>query len=212
MNTPIVIAVTGGPCAGKTTVMEVAKRDLEAEGWTVCVVPEAATILFSQGFTHRGKDFWDCCKRQSCLLRLQIVLEYSMMIHLWGNEKSIILCDRGVFDNKAYMTGEMWQEVVMSCFPNDVVFDGILARYSGVLHLVSAAVGAPEHYKNNEVRKETVQEAHDLDLLTRAAWVGHPNRIIIHNENDGFEGKVSRAIFAIRSLVEETMKRRDEIG
>ena len=41
--------VTGGPCAGKTTCLSRMSQFLRARGFSVYSVPEAATLLFSNG-------------------------------------------------------------------------------------------------------------------------------------------------------------------
>lgn len=50
-------------------------------------------------------------------------------------------------------------------------------RYDAVIHMVTAADGAPQHYtlENNPARYETASIALDLDQKIRSAWVGHPS-------------------------------------
>ena len=43
------VVVTGGPSAGKSTVLGLAEKTLAAKGWTVFRVPEAASLLHSMG-------------------------------------------------------------------------------------------------------------------------------------------------------------------
>ena len=43
------ILITGGPCAGKTTVMAAISQDLTQLGYKVLVVPEAATLIMKGG-------------------------------------------------------------------------------------------------------------------------------------------------------------------
>jgi DNA replication protein DnaC len=43
------ICLTGGPCAGKTTIMASISQDLSQLGYRVLIVPEAATILMKGG-------------------------------------------------------------------------------------------------------------------------------------------------------------------
>lgn len=47
---PIKIALTGGPCAGKTTILKRLNQDL---GQQILTVPETASILLMGGFPHR---------------------------------------------------------------------------------------------------------------------------------------------------------------
>ncbi len=43
------IVVTGGPCAGKTTVLSRIPEKLRDWGWRIFVVPEAATMIINGG-------------------------------------------------------------------------------------------------------------------------------------------------------------------
>ena len=43
------ILLTGGPCAGKTTIMASISQDLQQLGYKVLIVPEAATIIMKGG-------------------------------------------------------------------------------------------------------------------------------------------------------------------
>eukprot|EP00475_Leptophrys_vorax_P013190 TRINITY_DN19549_c0_g1_i1.p1 TRINITY_DN19549_c0_g1~~TRINITY_DN19549_c0_g1_i1.p1 ORF type:complete len:297 (+),score=86.52 TRINITY_DN19549_c0_g1_i1:32-892(+) len=65
-------------------------------------------------------------------------------------------------------------------------------RYDAVCHLVTAAYGAEEFYTkaNNQARRETVEEARQLDIITREAWNGHPAFKIVGNESD-FKTKIT---------------------
>ena len=43
------ICITGGPCAGKTTVMAELSQKLTSRGFDVFIVAEAATMMFKGG-------------------------------------------------------------------------------------------------------------------------------------------------------------------
>ena len=106
------ICLTGGPCAGKTTVIAELKQTLTQLGMNVFVVPEAATILRTGGAfivsgsfsKEQGLEF------QKCLIRLQIALEETfidiakLQATLSKGKESVILIDRGVLDGKAYVS------------------------------------------------------------------------------------------------------------
>lgn len=57
-----------------------------------------------------------------------------------------------------------------------------------MVHLVTAADGAPEFYTttNNEARYEGIEDAKELDKKLINAWVGHPHFSIIDNREQGF--------------------------
>ncbi len=78
-------------------------------------------------------------------------------------QKSVILCDRGVLDGKAYVKDKTWAELVARTgqSPSQLRDE----RYDGVVHLVTAAIGAENFYtlENNAARTETPEQAAELD-------------------------------------------------
>jgi len=71
------ICFTGGPCAGKTTAIASVSEKLREIGFTVFVVPEAATLIFSGGgdLDLTNYDEYSALKFQYFLLQLQKCLE-----------------------------------------------------------------------------------------------------------------------------------------
>lgn len=82
----------------------------------------------------------------------------------------------------------------------------LASRYSMVLHLVTAADGAPVYYSNanNAARTESAEEAIALDHRIQAAWGQHPcvTRVVVDNSTD-FAGKITRSVDAVLACVEE---------
>ena len=64
-------------------------------------------------------------------------------------------------------------------------------NYDAVIHLVTAADGAPEAYKLEGVRNETPQEAIEQDRRLQMAYLGHGHHKIIDNSTD-FNTKLRR--------------------
>ena len=98
------VVLTGGPCGGKTTALSEIKARLEALGFLVLCIPEAATLLFSGGCPfpydeNSGFIF------QKNLLKLQMAIEeaFSELADASGR-KTMMLFDRGLMDGKAYMS------------------------------------------------------------------------------------------------------------
>ena len=75
-------------------------------------------------------------------------------------------------------------------------------RYDCIVHMVSTAIGAEEHYSldNNPTRYETLEEARTKDVKTLNAWIGHPHVKIIDNSTN-FEDKIKRVIKSISAVV-----------
>mmetsp|Transcript_254 Transcript_254/g.229 ORF Transcript_254/g.229 Transcript_254/m.229 type:complete len:121 (+) Transcript_254:471-833(+) len=90
------------------------------------------------------------------------------------NEKpTVILCDRGALDIKAYMEDTDWQ-ILMDEGDYNIV-DLRDRRYDGIIHMVTAADGAAEHYNlGNKARSEDLSKAIELDKKLQECWVDHP--------------------------------------
>ena len=182
------IVITGGPCGGKTTALSRIQRDLSHLGYTVLTVPETATALISGGVAP-----WTCATNveyQKCQMLLQMHKErvFEQAAATMGDDKIVIVCDRGELDNKAYMTDEEFGEVLGFLGKTEIE---LRDDYDAVFHLVTAAKGAEEFYtlENNGARYESVEEAAALDDKFIAAWTGHPHFRVIDNRSD-FEGKM----------------------
>lgn len=75
-----------------------------------------------------------------------------------SKKKSIILCDRGLMDGKAYVDTTSWNKVLEANSLNEVLMRD--DRYDLVIHLVTAADGATKYYNlANAARFETEVEA-----------------------------------------------------
>lgn len=98
-----------------------------------------------------------------------------------SDSPTIILCDRGVMDGSAYTDENVWQAILDETGWGTIHLRD--RRYEAVVHLVTAADGAPNFYQNanNQARYESVQEAIDLDKKLINAWVGHPQFSVIQN-------------------------------
>lgn len=111
------VVFSGGPCAGKTTAMAMLSDRLEAMGFRVLRVPEAATIMINSGVSFE-RDPNDSAQSQVSLMKIQMVLEDAMVNNAYNEAASagrpcVVIMDRGCLDGKAYCgSDEEWQEVV----------------------------------------------------------------------------------------------------
>lgn len=189
------IVLTGGPAAGKTTLISrIIKEFRQEDGWRVITIPETATELIS-GFGI--KPFGNCMS----MLRFQdfviadqihkekLALEAADTV---PEQNILVLYDRALLDDKAYISDEEFAETLYK-------FDGrteesVIAGYDAVLHLVTCAKGAEFAYNlGNEARTESIEYAREMDDRTLRAWSGHPKLKIIDNSIN-FEDKINRAI------------------
>ena len=195
------IVVTGGPSAGKSTAMSWIQEAFGKMGYRVLFIPETATELITGGVAP-----WTCgsnLEYQKCQLGLQIEKEkvFAQAAATMKDEKVLIVCDRGLLDNKAYMSEEEFAAALESVGGNPVrLRDG----YDAVFHLVTAAKGAEAFYttENNKARTESAEQAAALDDRLIAAWTGHPHLRVIDNSTD-FDGKMKRLIAEIAAFLGE---------
>jgi len=199
------IVLTGGPCAGKTTAMTYISNKLRERGINVLIVPEFATLIANGGgFINAHK------MKMSQLLKLQSIIMKGIMaledhfVELAENfgGRTVILCDRGVMDGKAYISPEGWQVLLDENGYNLVNLRD--KRYDAVIHLVTAADGAEEFYslENNVARYESTKElAIQTDRKIRDAWVGHPLLVIADNHQGSFDKKIMKVYETVLHVV-----------
>lgn len=195
------IVVTGGPCGGKSTAMSQIQDAFTQMGYTVLFIPETATELITGGVAP-----WTCGTNeeyQKCQMRLQLEKEkiFERAARTMSADKILIVCDRGILDNKAYMSDEEFLHAVEEIGSNEVE---LRDSYGAVFHLVTAAKGAREFYTtaNNTARTETPEEAAALDDKLISAWTGHPHFRVIENSSS-FEDKMKRLVAEIASFLGE---------
>ena len=193
--------MTGGPCAGKTTGLSWIQNAFQDRGYRVLFVAETATELISGGVAP-----WTCRSNtdfQKCQMLLQQDKEkaFEQAAGSMDAEKILIVCDRGLLDNKAYMTEEDFETVCSEIGANEIE---LRDNYDAVFHMVTAAIGAVEFYttENNKARTETPEQAAELDHKLIAAWTGHPHLRIVDNTSD-FDSKMRRLISEIASFLGE---------
>ncbi len=167
------LVITGGPSGGKTTLIEVLKKEF---GQKIKVAPEAATILYSGGFP-RLKNYSGFYHAQLAIFETQRQLE-SLLVENYS--EALIVCDRGSLDSMAYWpdTEEHFFKTIGSNREKE------LARYDWVLHLDTAKL--VDYDTTNPIRTESFQEALSLNEKIKSSWNGHPHRHIITAENDFF--------------------------
>lgn len=191
--------ITGGPCAGKTTGLSVLEQQLTQKGFKVIIVAETATELISSGISPTeisNRDF------QAIVLDRSLNKEETTRrIAKCMNKDVVILYDRGLLDNKAYMPYEIFVELLKERGLSETI---VRDQYDAVFHLVTAADGAEEYYtlENNAARSETPEQARKLDYLTRTAWVGHPHLRVIDNSTS-FKEKINKLLSEVLSAMGE---------
>lgn len=196
----VTVVLTGGPCAGKTSAMPAIVDRFLAFGWKVLVAPETCTLLTGCGvdrtdFTPDMGEAFQCA-----VMAAQIAVEDGLRrIADAMPGRHLILLDRGVMDGAAFLPAENWARVEADVGRRRTELRD--ARYDGVIHMVTAAIGAPRHYTlaNNPARIESPEEAAASDRRLLRVWTGHPHLRVIDNRGD-FADKIRRTVEAVCDL------------
>lgn len=178
------------------------REALLKDGLFTMTVPEAATLIFGNGFDPRGKMNDGGAFLQGQLIRLQIALEdqWKDLVSASGAEEGVLLCDRGTMDGPAWTTEAAWKRILLTHDWNE---RDLYGRYTGVIHLVTAAAGAEAFYgnANNPARNEDPVHARNIDIILQKAWSGHHNFRVVDNSYPSFDAKIEAAIDVARSMI-----------
>lgn len=183
------IVFTGGPCAGKTSIIELICRKYPQ---IFVPVPEAASILYGGGVPR--------LKQKDAIIHTQRAIYFlikeleDMYEKLYPNK--IQLCDRGTLDGIAY-----WPEDEKIDFLKSLNTDleKEFLRYDVLIHLRSPR--NPEIYKLSTTRNEDHKLAIEIDIKIEKAWEKHPKRYLLNDEED-FLDKVEKTIKIIENIIQ----------
>lgn len=188
------IVLTGGPCGGKSSALSLISQRLESMGLKVYLVPEAASILFTGGGRFEEWNTERCIAFEENKTRVQMALEDTFYnLAAISGKQSIIVCDRGTMDSKAYVDNTTWNKLLDKTGWTSV--DLREKRYDIVIHMSSTAIGAEQFYgrHTNDCRSESLEEARKVDRRILRAWTGHPRLFIVDNRTD-WAGKMERVL------------------
>ena len=191
------ICLTGGPCGGKTTALSKIEREFTDMGYKVFIINEIATRFINSGIKPFGEDSISMLDFEDILLKEQLTEEESFekAANLL-DKKCIILCDRGIFDIKSFLSKEEFDNLLNKYNLSKLK---LMDNYDLVIHLNTAAKGAEKFYtnENNKARSEGLKEAIIRDYKCEDAWSFHNNFKVIDNSTD-FERKVQRVVDTIK--------------
>ncbi len=195
------VALTGGPCAGKTTALAQIISQFSDLGFLVYALPETPTIFSNVSINFLTSDKQYFYNIEKAVLRYQLMME-DTFLELARNapQPVLIVSDRGTMDISAYMESTVWQALLDELGLSDIKLRD--ARYDAVIHMVSAAIGAEEFYtlENNTARTEGLDLARELDHRILKSWTGHPQLHIVENNVD-FDVKIKSVIQHLQRLV-----------
>lgn len=205
------VAITGGPCGGKSTFLKMAISLLQKHGFKVVVVSEVARELIASGLAP-----WDPKWKTSIAFQRQVFLGILAKEH-WllqgaqnmdlNGQPVVFLCDRGYPDGMAYSGEDLFTDMLGEW---DLTLTDVLDHYAGVIHMATAAHGAESFYITDDERKETPEEARQRDNLLRHAWLQHTHQMVVNNSGD-FPTKINRALEALRRILDMPIPQEIEV-
>lgn len=203
------VALTGGPCAGKSSSLAAFTRELTARGLDVYAVPEVPTIMLNAGFPYPGIAGGALLQAfENAIARTQVALENEVLALARARDAlercrpAVIFFDRGLLDLKAYCAPPVWDAVLAELGAAGEA--DVRARYDLAVHLQTSAIGAEPFYTtaNNAARTETLEEARELDARVCEAWKGHPRwRCVPNRAGARFDDKLAEATRHVLELV-----------
>lgn len=187
------IVLTGGPCAGKSSSLDLIQDYLVNKGYVVYTVQESATELINSGIKPFGNNKLDLLKFQEVILKYQLdkeqLIEY--VAKNYETDKDIVIIyDRSVIDNKAYIGQNAFDNLLSKYNLKELE---LLDKYDLVIHLETAAKRHAYTTENNKARSESELEAIELDTKTYDAWKLHKNLVRVKCY-EKFEDKQSRIL------------------
>lgn len=185
------IVITGGPGGGKTTALDLIRREFNGK---IATVPESATMIFSGGIERSTNEK---------VLKSQQIAIFNLQKHLEDIQREtypecVILCDRGTLDGLAYWPGtneDFFQKMSTS-------LEQEFARYDAVIFFETAAKSGESIRSNNPIRNESEATAITLDSKLQNIWSKHNNFYLVAS-SESFINKVMFGITAIKTIIEQ---------
>lgn len=201
------IALTGGPCAGKTTTISRIEEHLNDLGYHVITINECATEIIRNGIRPFGNNAVGVYEFENEILNLQLFKEkrFEDFIKYYPSDtKIVLLCDRGSVDVCAYLGKENYERMLKE---NNLKHEDLLNNYDLVIHMITVAANMENRYSNsnNKARFEDSEEAINVDNNIKIAWEKHNNLKIV-SVCESLEDKIKIAISHVDELLEEIDK------
>lgn len=183
------IALTGGPCAGKTTVLNELERIYSAKGYNVITVPESSRELLSEGVSRA-----DILEFETQVAKRQLENE-DKAEQLINSADTIMFYDRGLNDAFGYLNNADKEKLKQAL---DISPIEAWSRYNAVLFLETTALS--DNYKKDEFRTENSDDAVECHFRTLNEWIGHPHLRYIKAE-EKIADKLTNIIREVECIV-----------
>jgi hypothetical protein len=197
------VVITGGPCSGKSTALQLIKPRIEAAGFHCVYTMEGATRILDGcgGYdsTWAGKP--EHVAMQCTFLDAQIYEEDLMMrMAALRPGPTVMISDRGALDGIAFCSDEQWAAVLKH---GRTSVSALLQRYDLVVDMQTiAALGDGSGYEwgptcvSNKARFHNPAQAREAAAQITAAYATHPHYREVSASND-FEVKVDSLFHTI---------------
>jgi len=171
-----IIAITGGPCGGKTTLIDELCTDPFYKAGLI-PLPESVFYVLQTKTSPKEKLF------QKMMVEVQAAIENA--IDKSVEPGKIILCHRGTLDPLAYWLNNGWSANDFFSFTQSTLKEHFY-RYHAIIHLQTASVNALADYRlyPDAHRHENPKQAEQLDSLLTDTWAEHPNYFFIESNVD----------------------------
>ena len=160
------IVLTGGPCAGKTTLLRILTEHFAYEPHVYFTKEVARSLLAKSNY-----DLSIASERVR--FQTEVFVKQLLSEQIAISKYEVLVLDRGLLDGAAYWQGG--RAAFLAHFQLDL--SKVIARYGIVFHLESLALGT--HYEQDGIRSESKAEAMELENKTKEVWRGHPRRFIL---------------------------------
>lgn len=168
------VCFTGGPCSGKSSVMEILAKRFPGRFQTV---PEVATIVIKQlgAPPFPAARHFQNRRYNRAFVSTQKTFEDLALDRALEDGCEAMLMDRGTLDNAAYVAGGI-RGLEDACL---TTVKAERSRYDVVIYIEMPSREVYERCKdNNKTRYETYEQAQVTGKNTLACWEGHRNLIV----------------------------------
>ena len=181
-----VVALVGGPGAGKSSTLAVLKNTLTYGGYQVLTIPENATHFFqnSEGFQPSWLETPALVAFQRLLLQFQLDHENAFLtlasLHPTKHQ-TIMLLDNCTLGGKAYVSEVEWAAILAAPARPPIREEDLWDRYNLLVHLTTSAQHdeCAQWWENNPTRWHTPEEALAVDNKLRHMFGAHPGHRIL---------------------------------
>lgn len=187
------IAITGGPCSGKSSIMQI----LKSEFTDIHFVHEVASIIIGRVGILPSKNPVQNRSFQKAKYKVGKIFRTTSVEFAIVQKKQAVVLDRGEADGAAYFEGGIKEfEAVLGT--------SITSEYAHIDMVICLDVPPQDVYEqnkaNNPSRFENYDEAVNLGRRTKNAWERHPNFKFVSSETN-WETKVNTVRELIRSVL-----------